>query len=55
MGSDADIIREQEATIQELKSRLPYWADQLEYHRDNDDSKEFEQAIAEMRRTAEQL
>lgn len=48
-----DTIQEQEATIQKLKARLPYWADTLEtFIRDSD---EFKYAIQEMRQTASEL
>lgn len=50
-----DRINEQEATIQDIKARLPYWADELEAYRYDADSKNFEYRISEMRRTAEQL
>lgn len=65
MDTDADLIEEQEATIQKLKARLPMWADILEENQGiwlvltgNGEAERvaaFKQAIEEMRQTAESL
>lgn len=47
-------IREQEATIQVLKSRLPYWAETIENDSDWSEG-ELLRSIQEMRETADQL
>lgn len=61
---EAEKPSEQEATIRVLKARLPYWADVLEAthgvwlvlgDRECDMRQEFKNAIAEMRKTAEEL
>lgn len=51
------MVKEQERTIQVIKSRLDYWANELEEHRwpKDPEDEEFGNRIAEMRRTAEQL
>lgn len=52
---DSGVEKEQEATIQKLKERLLYWADEIEDDSGRDFGKDFERAIEEMRYTAEQL
>jgi hypothetical protein len=49
-----DNLREQEATIQTLKSRLIYWADQIEEDGDYSLGDAF-RALREMRQTASEL